>query len=115
MAKTSRVQRALAQLRKSGYVPVVVEHWNSFAGIRQDLLGIIDILAFDPCLQIVVGVQVCGISDNAAHWRKLTEDCKAESSLWLNCAGPLEIHAWRKIKRGNRRVWAPKITPVRLD
>lgn len=115
MGKKSRVQRELAHLRKSGYVPVVVERWNPHAGIRQDLLGIIDILAFDPCLSVVVGVQVCGGSDNAAHWRKLTGDCEAESRLWLECAGPLEIHAWRKVKRGRRMVWDSKITPVRFD
>ena len=41
----SPTQRTLAHLRNEGYTAAVVEHWNPHARIRQDLFGIIDILA----------------------------------------------------------------------
>ncbi|WP_428851320.1 hypothetical protein [Imbroritus primus] len=42
---TSPTQRTLALLRKEGYTAEVTEHWNAFAGIRQDLFNVIDVLA----------------------------------------------------------------------
>ena len=45
----SPTQRTLKRLRDSGDYPLVtiVERWNAFAKIRQDLFGIIDLLAID--------------------------------------------------------------------
>ena len=42
---TSPTQLSLKKLREEGYTVAVVEHWNSFARIRQDLFGFIDLLA----------------------------------------------------------------------
>ena len=42
---TSPTQLSLKKLREEGYIVAVVEHWNSFARIRQDLFGFIDLLA----------------------------------------------------------------------
>jgi hypothetical protein len=39
---TSPTQLSLKKLREEGYTVAVVEHWNSFARIRQDLFGFID-------------------------------------------------------------------------
>ncbi|MHB1530468.1 MAG: hypothetical protein ACYCXT_13820 [Acidiferrobacteraceae bacterium] len=45
----SPTQRTLRHLRKAGYPLVqVVEKWNPHAGVRQDLFGIIDVLAVGP-------------------------------------------------------------------
>ena len=45
----SPTQRTLKRLREKEEYPLVtiVERWNAFAKIRQDLFGIIDILAID--------------------------------------------------------------------
>lgn len=55
---TSPTQRTLAYLRGAGY-PLVqgVERWNPHARIRQDLFGIIDVVAVGSD---VVGVQATG-------------------------------------------------------
>jgi hypothetical protein len=108
--KKSPMVRTLAELRARGMVPVIVEHWNSFAQIRQDLLGIIDVVAFDPTLEVITGVQVCGV-DFAPHWRKITQERANEARLWLLCAGSLEIWGWRKLKSG----WSPRIKAVELS
>ena len=46
MAKTSPTQRTLERMRDSGDYKLVqvVEHWNPFGRVRQDLFGIGDIL-----------------------------------------------------------------------
>ena len=38
-------QRSLAYLREQGYTVAIVERWNPFARIRQDLFGFVDLLA----------------------------------------------------------------------
>jgi hypothetical protein len=38
-------QRSMAYLKKEGYRVAVVERWNPHARIRQDLFGVIDLLA----------------------------------------------------------------------
>lgn len=42
---SSPTQRSLAVLRERGYIAQVVERWNPFARIRQDLFGVVDVLA----------------------------------------------------------------------
>ncbi len=40
----SPTEKTLAWMRKNGYFATVVERWNSFAGLRQDLYGVIDVI-----------------------------------------------------------------------
>ena len=42
MSKITPTQRTLKHMRERGYTCQVVEHWNPFARIRQDLYGFID-------------------------------------------------------------------------
>jgi len=44
----SPTARTLKALRDGGATCQVVEHWNSFAKIRQDLFGCIDVLVLLP-------------------------------------------------------------------
>lgn len=110
-------QRTIRALRNQGRVCAIVERWNQHvgaAGIRQDLFGIIDIIALDP-ERGVVGVQSCGNSF-AQHWRKLTVERFEESAEWLQTPGTvLELWAWRKVKEkrgGKRMLWQPRIKEV---
>lgn len=43
--KGSPTKLSLDRLRSDGWTAEVVEHWNPHAGIRQDFLGCIDIIA----------------------------------------------------------------------
>lgn len=111
---TSPTQRTIRELRNQGRRCAIVERWNQYAGphgIRQDLFGIIDVLALDP-ERGVVGVQCCG-SSYAAHYRKMTEERAEDSLEWLETPGTaLELWAWRKIKlsRGGKAMrWRPRV------
>jgi len=111
---TSPTQRTIRELRNQGRRCAIVERWNQHAGphgIRQDLFGIIDVLALDP-ERGVVGVQCCG-SSYAAHYRKMTEERAEDSLEWLETPGTaLELWAWRKIKlsRGGKAMrWRPRV------
>jgi hypothetical protein len=111
---TSPTQRTLRELRNQGRVCAIVERWNQHVGphgIRQDLFGIIDVLALDP-KRGVVGVQSCG-QDFAAHERKFLEERVQECVDWLSTPGTaLELWGWRKVKLkrgGKQMLWQPRI------
>jgi hypothetical protein len=116
----SPTQRTLRALRDRGLVCAIVEKFNPYAGahgIRQDLFGIIDVLALDPQLG-VIGVQSTG-TDFAGHKRKLLEDRYQECLDWLSTPGTqLELWGWRKVKfkRGGKAMrWRPRVAVITLD
>lgn len=113
-------QRTIRALREMGRKCAIVEKWNPHVGdhgIRQDLFGIIDIIALDP-ERGVVGVQACG-QNFAAHERKLLLERNQECVDWLSTPGTkLELWGWRKlkVKRGGKAVrWSPRIREFTLD
>jgi len=100
-------------------VCAVVERWNQFAGphgVRQDLFGIIDIIALDP-ERGVVGIQSCGESF-AAHERKILDERTQSSIDWLSTPGTrFELWGWRKVKlkRGGTAMrWMPRVREFTL-
>ena len=118
MAGLTPTQRTLRALRARGLVCAIVEKWNQYAGphgIRQDLFGIIDVLALGP--DGVIGVQSCGNSFSE-HWKKLTIERAEETAAWLSTPGcSLELWAWRKVKlkRGSLAVrWEPRVQTITL-
>ena len=123
MAKISRVERTMKIIKAEVDLAVVVERWNPHVrradggrGIRQDLLGIIDILAlthFKP----LRAIQVCG-TDYQSHWVKIVQQKRLQAHLWLSSGATLEIWAWRKlkVKRGGKICrWEPRVVPVRIE
>lgn len=93
-------QRTLAALRADGYTAAVVERWNPHARIRQDLFGIVDILAVRGAETLAV--QTTAGSGVSARVRKLTS---SDALPLLRMAGwRIEVHGWRKVKvrRGGR-------------
>jgi len=116
---TSPTQRTIRALKDQGRVCGIVERYNAHVGphgIRQDLFGIIDIIALDP-ERGVVGIQSCG-SDFAAHERKILEERAQESVDWLSTPGAkLELWGWRKVKlkRGGVAMrWQPRVREFTL-
>lgn len=100
----------------------IVEKWNPFGGPmrpdgsgrvgrRNDLFGIIDVLALDP-ERGVVGVQSCG-QDFSGHLKKMQEEQAQEVRDWIRTPGTqLELWGWRKIKKvkgGKAMIWEPRI------
>ena len=116
----SPTQRTIRALRQKGLVCGIVEKFNPHVGphgIRQDLFGIIDIIALDP-QRGVIGVQSTG-SAFSAHDIKLREDKAQECIDWLSTPGTvLELWGWRKIKAkrgGKAMIWAPRLKVYSIE
>lgn len=127
----SSVQRTLRFMRQQGRICGIVERFNQYAGpfgVRQDLFGIIDIIALDP-ERGVVGIQACG-QDFAKHIRTITEEKAQESIDWLETkirchqcgilttATMLELWGWRKVKLrpGAKAMrWKPRVRIFTLE
>lgn len=97
----SPTERSLKYLRAQGYTATVTERWNPFARIRQDLFGIIDILAVKR--GETLGVQCTSHDNVSARVNKIADH---ESTPKLREAGwKLEVHGWKK----GARLPAPRI------
>jgi hypothetical protein len=99
---SSPTQRSLKYLRDQGFLVAIVEHWNHFANIRQDLFGFADILAVHPGRGITLAVQTTSGSNVSARRTKLTACANVATCLkagWL-----IHVHGWakRKVKRGGK-------------
>ena len=98
----SPTQRSLAHLKQLGYTAKVVEKWNPFAKIRQDLFGG-DLLALKSGEPVLV-VQATTGSNHASRRTKLEADGYID--LWKGAGAALEIWSWAKQgARGKRKTW----------
>lgn len=94
MAGMSPTQLTLRDLRRRGYLAAVVEHWNPFARIRQDLFGIIDVIGVRE--NETIGVQSTTFGNRLARVKKMAE---SDNIGILRDAGwILEVQGWRKVK-----------------
>lgn len=103
----SPTQRTLKRLRESEEYPLVqvVERWNAFAKIRQDLFGIIDLLAIDNKGN-TVGIQVTSYSNIRARVNKI-EDSPAIKHL-RDANWTIIVEGWHK--KDNK--WISKIVDI---
>ena len=103
--KTSPTSRTLAECRRRGWQSVaVVEHWNAFANIRQDLFGFIDLLAIRQDGSLL-GIQACSAASVAARRTKIL--ASEHYVRWASAPDrDVEIWAWsKKGARGKRKKW----------
>ena len=99
---SSPTAKSLELLRELGYTAKVVEHWNPYAKIRQDLFGV-DILALKPGEPVLV-VQATTGSNHAARRTKL--DGAGFTALWEGAGAQLEVWSWTKQgPKGQRKTW----------
>ena len=99
----SPTQRSLAHLKKAGYKVAIVEHFNQFARIRQDLFGFADLLAFRPGVPCML-VQTTTASNAAARRKKILANGTAK--LWALCGYEVVLHSWGlRGPRGQRKTW----------
>lgn len=113
-------QRTLRELRNRGLMCAIAEKFNPHVGphgIRQDLFGIIDVVALDTQAGKIVGVQSTGQAF-AQHEQKLLVEKREESMAWLQAGGVLVLMGWRKlkVKRGGKAMrWEPRVRVFTLD
>ena len=94
-------QRSRDWLKKRGTVSQIVERWNSFARIRQDLFGFCDIVSLEAK---ITAIQVTSGTNVAARVNKIFDEPRARA--WLAAGGLIEVHGWRKTgKAGKRKLW----------
>lgn len=94
--------RSLAHLKELGYRARVVEKWNPWAKIRQDLLGV-DLLALKAGEPVLV-VQATTGSHHAHRREKL--ETEGYATLWKSAGASIEIWSWSKTgPRGKRKRW----------
>lgn len=90
----------------------VVERWNPYARIRQDLFGCIDIVALEPHTAII-GVQTTSGSNLAARRTKALAEPRLR--LWLEAGGAFTLHGWSKQgQRGKRKLWTLREEQITL-
>lgn len=94
---TSPTQLSLKKMRADGFVCQVVEHWNPFARVRQDLFGFIDILCIRDGL--VVGVQCTTQSNVKARIKKIR--AHKNYAMVRQSGIKIEAHGWKK----DGRLW----------
>ena len=93
---SSPTQRSKAHLEKQGYRVAIVEHWNAFARIRQDLFGVVDLL----CLRgsETLAVQTTSASNMSARVKKIAE---SDAIADIRAAGwGVVVHGWKKGTNG---------------
>lgn len=101
---TSPTQRSLAHLRSQGYVCQVVEKYNFFAHIRQDLFGLIDIVCIKEGENGVLGIQTTSDTNRSEHRIKIYSN--SILPLWLKTGNKLILHTWGKHgSKGKRKLW----------
>ena len=105
-------QRALAELRKLGATAAIVERWNAFAKLRQDLFGFVDVLAIVG--GNIVAVQVTSGANHAARRSKILAEPRALA--WLKAGGLIEIWSTsKKGAKGKRKLWKIRKEPIVLE
>lgn len=99
----SPTSRSLALLRKRGFLVGVVERWNPYAKVRQDLFGFIDLIAVKGDLTLAVQTTT---GDNLSARIEKVKGLQS-ASVWLESPNrKIMFHGWRKVgARGERKLW----------
>lgn len=113
MTKTSPTQRSLKLLRSEGYTCQVVEKWNQWAGIRQDLFGFIDIVCIKSGERGVLGIQTTSTGNVNARIKKISGN--PIYPLWLEVGNKIVVEGWSKRgARGKVKHWTVKRIPMEI-
>ena len=105
-------QRTLSALRKAGWTCAVVERWNQYARIRQDLFGFADILCLRP--GEILAVQACAGASHAARRAKILAEPR--SAEWIAAGGLIEVWSWSKRGgRGKRKLWTQRVERIERE
>lgn len=86
----------LRYLREQGYTAEVVERWNPHARVRQDLFGIIDVLALR-------GTETLAVQTTTVNHvnERISKIAESEHIAAIRDAGwSVHVHGWKKV--GNR-------------
>ena len=113
MKGISPTQRTLKLMRSEGYTCAIVEHYNQWANIRQDLYGFIDIVCLRGDNRGILGIQTTSTGNINARIKKI--QANPIYILWLQCGNQIEVQGWsKKGKKGKVKHWTVKRVPIEL-
>lgn len=92
---TSPTERSMRECRRLGWHVQVVERWNPYARIRQDLFGCIDLIAIAG--DKLIGIQATSGANHAARVTKAAAEPRLRA--WLAAGGLFEVWSWSKRAR----------------
>ena len=99
-----------------GWDAAVVERWNQWAKIRQDLYGFADLLVIRPETRGLLAVQATSGNNVAARISKISNLSMVRK--WLHADLAIEVWGWRKlkVKRGGKAVrWTLRRVAAHLN
>lgn len=102
---SSPLSRSKEMLEGQGFLVGIVEHWNSFARIRQDLYGFLDLLAVRE--NEIVGVQVTSDGNVSARIKKIA--AHGNISAVRKSGMAVMVHGWKKNAAGR---WVCRIVDL---
>lgn len=103
----SPTSRTTQWAKKNGYSAAIVEKWNKFAGIRQDMFGFIDVVLIDG-IRPVWGLQITSTGNMASRIKKSLES--PNLALWCGSGARFSVVGWsKKGGKGKRKLWEMKM------
>lgn len=100
-------QLSIKKLKEAGYFVQVVERWNHWARIRQDLFGAIDIVGIKATEFGVLGIQATTTPNMNARIQKASD--LPAIAAWVAAGNKFLVWGWAKRgPRGKRKVWELK-------
>lgn len=123
------LQRSKAWLENKGWHVWIVEHWNSWAHIRQDMYGFADLVAIRHDFKGVWAINACEDNgevqghikkylDGYDHPKKGRQPPNIHLPVWLSAGNRFSIAGWGKRSadgRGSRKVWTLRMVEFFLD
>jgi hypothetical protein len=104
----SPTQRTIKKWKDKGYIVAVVERWNPYAKIRQDLFGFVDVLAVGHGR--TVAIQTTSYNNVSTRKKKILMSAYAQPLS--NAGWDIVVEGWHKKKnRWECREVAVKIPP----
>jgi hypothetical protein len=101
----SPLSKTKQTLEEQGWKTWIVEVFNHWVGVRQDMFGFIDLVAIKPGLgpnMGIVGVQVTSHAHRADHLKKILSTDSAKT--WLMSGGRIWLITWGKHKPRGEKV-----------
>jgi hypothetical protein len=107
----SPTQRTRKSLKDAGIHSYIVEHFNVYSQVRQDLFGFCDIVALGPKIR---AIQCTTQSNFDARFKKIIAN--EDARKWVELGGAVELYAWGLYgARGKRKTWQARIHMFNID
>lgn len=109
MSKTSPTARTLTRCKKHGWEAAVVERFNFYTKRKNDLFGVIDIIAITD--SGILGIQATDGSNHSHRIEKILAEPRV--AKWIAAGGRLEVWSWAKQgAKGKRKLWTLRVEDI---